>query len=179
VAPTERPASDDERNVKRSAPHSVSAPALVTALACALLSGGSCGLTLLDYGAHVDGPGIGLEWSQPLGAEYGLRYAIVLGLLVMWALLSLNAWGRAGAKALGVLALPALWFVGLVVGMVGGGRALPAWWKLGCDRGHPYACYAASGVTDGDESRALAARACAGGVKNGCVRAAPPSPPPP
>ena len=97
----------------------------------------------------------------------------------MWALLSLTAWGRAGAKAIGVLALPALWFVGLVLGVLGAGRALPAWWKLGCNRGHPYACYAASGVTDGDESAALAARACAGGVKSGCAGAAPSSPPVP
>ncbi len=57
----------------------------------------------------------------------------------------LTAWGRAEVKPIGVLALPALWFVGLVAGVMGGGRALPAWWKLGCSRGHAYACYAASG----------------------------------
>jgi len=148
----------------------VSAPALVIALVCALLSGGSCGLTLLDYGAHVDGPGMGLEWSGPLGAEYGGRYAIVLGSLVVYALLSLTAWSRSGAKPIGALALPALGLLGIVAGMVGGGRALPAWWKLGCERGHAYSCYAASGVTDGAESKALADRACAGGVKAGCPR---------
>jgi hypothetical protein len=144
--------------------------ALLIALACALLSGGSCGVSLLDYGAHVDGPGIGLEWSRPLGSEYGLRYAIVIGSLVLHAALSLTAFSRAGAKPIGVLALPALAFVGIVLGMVGGGRALPAWWKLGCNRGHAFACYAASGVTDGAESKALAERACTNGVTRACPR---------
>lgn len=143
---------------------------LVVAVVCALLSGGSCGVSLLDYGAHVDGPGIGLEWSKPLGSEYGLRIAIVVASIVLHAVLSLTAFSRAGAKPFGVLALPALWFLGMVVGMVGGGRALPAWWKLGCNQGHAFACYAASGVTDGAESKALAERACTNGVTRACPR---------
>jgi hypothetical protein len=151
---------------------SATSGAIVLALACAALSGASCGVSIVDFGAHVDGPGIGLEWSKPLGSEYGLRLALVLGSVVVHALLSLVFYSRAGAKPIGILALPGLWFVGIVVGVVGGGRALPAWWKLGCDHGNAYACLAASGVTDGAESKALEERACAEDVGIACARIA-------
>jgi hypothetical protein len=146
--------------------------AIVVALACALLSGGSCGVSMVDFGAHMDGPGIGLEWSKPLGSEYGIRQAFVLGSLLVHALLSLVFFSRADAKPVGILALPGLWFIGFLGGVVGAGRALPAWWKLGCDRGHAYACFAASGVTDGAESAALEERACANDVGIACERIA-------
>lgn len=152
--------------------------ALVIALACAILCGGSCGVSLVDYGAHVDGPGIGLEWSKPLGTngEYAIRQAVVLGSMAVQALLSLIAFGRTKAKPVGVLALPLLALGGIILGVVLAGRALPAWWTLGCNRGHAYACYAAGGVTDGAESEALDKRACAGGVEPACSRIARRSP---
>jgi hypothetical protein len=156
------------RHVRLARP--VSSPAIAIAVGCALLSGGSCGVSLLDYGAHVDGPGIGLEWSKPLGSEYGFALTVVLVSIVVNALVSLVAWGRSGAKPVGQAALCGLWFVGLVAGFAGGARALPLWWKLGCHRGHAFACHAAAGVTDGAESEALEARACANGVERACPR---------
>lgn len=131
-------------------------------------------MSLVDYGAHVDGPGIGLEWSKPLGtgSEYGVRAGIVMASMGVQALLSLIAFGKTKAKPVGVLALPLLALVGIILGVMVAGRALPAWWTLGCNRGHLYACYAAAGVTDGVESDALDRRACAGGVEAACRRIA-------
>jgi hypothetical protein len=144
--------------------------ALVMALGCAFVSGSSCGVSMVDFAAHMDGPGIGLEWSRPLGSEYGLREGMVLATLVVHGLLSLMFYGHTGAKPIGVLALPGVWFVAFLVGLVGGGRGLAPWWKLGSDRGHGYACYAASGVTRGTESAALEERGCAGDVGIACER---------
>jgi xanthosine utilization system XapX-like protein len=148
--------------------------ALLIALVCAVLCGGSCGVSLVDYGAHVDGPGIGLEWSKPLGtgSEYGVRAGIVMASMVVQGLLSLIAFGKTKAKPVGVLALPLLALVGIIGGFIVGARALPAWWTLGCHRGHLYACYAAAGVTHGAASDAHDKRASAGGVKPACMRIA-------
>jgi hypothetical protein len=147
---------------------------LLVALACALLSGASFGVLVLDFGAHVDGVGIGLEWSRPLGTggEYGLRAGAVLATSIVQGVLSLTLFGRISARSFGVLGLFGVGAVGVVFGLVVAGRALPAWWKLGCDRGHAYACYAAAGVTDGPESQKLDERACAGDVGNACLRIA-------
>jgi hypothetical protein len=146
--------------------------ALAIALACALLTGGGCGVALADFGAHMDGPGIGLEWSKPLGSEYGLRVGVVMGLILLHGALSLNAFGRARAMPVAVIALPAIAFVGMIGVFVVGRPAFRAWWTLGCNRGHAYACYAAGGVSDGAESTAFDERACAGDVGLGCLRIA-------
>jgi hypothetical protein len=126
----------------------------------------------MDFGAHVDGVGIGLEWSRPLGSEYGLRAGAVLAASVVQGALSLTLFGRIEARSFGVLGLFGIGAVGVVAGLVAAGRALPAWWKLGCDRGHAYACYAAGGVTDGKAGRALDERACAGDIGSACRRIA-------
>jgi hypothetical protein len=148
--------------------------ALLIALVCAVLCGGSCGVSLVDYGAHVDGPGIGLEWSRPLGtgSEYSVRAGIVTASMLVHALLSLVAFAKTKAKPVGVLALPLLALCGIILGVVVAGRALPAWWTLGCNRGHLYACYAAAGVTHGAESDELDKRACSSGVEAACRRIA-------
>jgi hypothetical protein len=145
---------------------------LVLAVASALLAGASFGVLVLDFGAHVDGVGIGLEWSRPLGPEYGWRAGAVLAASLVQGGLSLWAFGRTPAKSFGVLGLFGVAFVGLFGGFLGAGHALPAWWKLGCNRGHAYACYAAAGVVDGDAGRALDERACAGDVGSACLRIA-------
>ena len=144
--------------------------AIGLALACAFLSGAAFGVLVLDFGAHVDGVGIGLEWSGPLGHEYGLRAGVVLAASLVHGGLSLVAFRRARARSFGVLGLFGIAFVGVFAGLIGAGKALPAWWKLGCDRGNAYACYAAAGVTDGDVARALDERACSGDVGNACRR---------
>jgi len=144
---------------------------IAVAVASAFLAGGLFGIAFLDFACHMDGPGIGLEWSRPLGDEYGLRALLVLGLGVLQTVLSLTAYGRARAKPFGVLALPAFAFVGLVVSFGLGGRALVRWWwGWGCNRGHAYACYAAGGVTDGAAGKALDERACSGDVGSACHR---------
>lgn len=146
--------------------------ALAIALACAFLAGATFGISVLDFGAHVDGPGIGLEWSRPLGDEYELRAGVVLALAVVQVALSLIAFGRARAKPIGFLALPLIAFLGMIAGLVIAGKALPAWWGWGCSRGHAYACFAASGVIDGPAGEALEERACTGDVGSACVRIA-------
>lgn len=143
---------------------------VVLALGCAFLSGATFGILVLDFGAHVDGVGIGLEWSRPLGHEYGLRAGVVFVASLVQGGLSLAAFQRAGARAFGMLGLVGIAFLGLIAGFIGAGKALPAWWKLGCDRGHAYACYAAGGVTDGAVSLALDERACSGDVGSACRR---------
>jgi hypothetical protein len=99
--------------------------ALLIALVCAVLCGGSCGVSLVDYGAHVDGPGIGLEWSRPLGtgSEYSVRAGIVTASMLVHALLSLVAFAKTKAKPVGVLALPLLALCGIILGVVVAGRA--------------------------------------------------------
>lgn len=145
---------------------------LLAALVCALLSGASFGVLVTDFGAHVDGVGIGLEWSRPLGSEYGLRAGAVLVASIVQGVLSVTLFSRISARSFGVLGLFGVGVVGVVAGIVASGRALPAWWKLGCDRGHAYACYAAAGITDGEESQKLDERACAGDVGSACLRIA-------
>ena len=145
---------------------------LVLALACALLSGACFGVLVMDFGAHVDGVGIGLEWSGPLGREYGFRAGAVLLASVVQGALSLALFSRMAARSFGVLGLFGIGVVGMVAGLFASGRALPAWWKLGCDRGHAYACYAAAGITDGETSSRLDERACAGDVGSACLRIA-------
>ncbi len=86
--------------------------------------------------------------------------------------LSLVAFGRAQGRSFGVLGLFGIAFLGLFGGFIAAAKALPAWWKLGCDHGHAYACYAAAGVTDGAASRALDERACSGDVGSACRRIA-------
>lgn len=144
--------------------------AIALALACAFLSGATVGVRVLDFGAHVDGVGIGLEWSRPLGHEYGLRAGVVLAASLVQSGLSLVAFRRARGRPFGVVKLCGIAFVGWIAGFVGAGKALPAWGKLGCDRGNAYACCAAGGVTDGAVARALADRACAGDVGSACRR---------
>jgi hypothetical protein len=152
-------------------PSAAASPAaIVVAIAAAVLSGASFGVLVMDFGAHVDGPGIGLEWSRPLGSEYGLRAGAVLCAGLVQGGVSLTAFARSRARSFGVLALFGLAFVGMLVGFVGSGRALGWWWKLGCDRGHGYACYAAAGLADGDAERALDERACARDVSHACRR---------
>jgi hypothetical protein len=146
--------------------------ALTVALASAFLAGTSLAVLIVDFGAHMDGPGIGLEWSGPLAGGYGARLGVVFGAMIAQSVLSLLAFSRVPAKGFGVLALPGVAFAGFIVGCLGAGRALPAWWKLGCDRGHAYACHAAAGITHGAESRALDERACAGSVSSACARIA-------
>ena len=92
--------------------------------------------------------------------------------MLVHALLSLLAFAQTKTKPVGVLALPLLALCGIILGVVVAGRALPAWWTLGCNRGHLYACYAAAGVTHGAESDELDERACAGGVEAACRRIA-------
>ena len=105
--------------------------AIAFALACAFLSGATFGVLVLDFGAHVDGVGIGLEWSRPLGHEYGLRAGVVLAASLFHGGLSLVAFRRARGRSFGVVGLCGIAFVGLIAGFVGAGKALPAWWKLG------------------------------------------------
>lgn len=148
----------------------VSPAPILLALACAFLCGATFGVLVIDFGGHVDGVGIGLEWSRPLGDEYGLRAGAVLVASLVQGGLSLTAFQRARARSFGVLGLVGIAVFGLLAGVFGASKAIPAWWKLGCDRGHAYACYAAGGVTEGAVSRALDERACSGDVGPACRR---------
>lgn len=141
------------------------------ALACALLFGAMFGILTMDFGAHVDGPGMGLEWSKPLGSEYGLRAGAVLLMCLVQGGLALAAYGNARAKSFGVLALIATALLGWLGGAIAAGHAFPLWWKLGCDRGHAYACYAAARSSgEGPAAEALEERACKGDVASACLR---------
>ena len=153
-------------------PSDAGAGTIVLALVCAFLSGATFGILVMDFGAHVDGVGIGLEWSRPLGSEYGWRAGFVLAASLTQGGLSLVAFSRTRARSFGVLGLVGIAFFGLLVGAVSAGGLLPWWWKLGCNRGQAFACYAAAGVTEGEASRSLDERACAGDVGRACWRIA-------
>jgi len=124
-----------------------------------------CAMSLLDYGAHVDGPGIGF-YAGKSGDWTGLfTLLFIAGLVLAFVAQGRAHWTR--AWAIGAL----LWGLSLVAGLPT--SLLYGSWEAACRDGAGRACYADVGAHPEDTPRAnvLYKRACELGDSNACQRA--------
>ncbi len=125
----------------------------------AMLGFGGCA-PVLDFGSHVDGPGVGLEFLAPRGFFLALPVLGVVALVF-------------GVRRVG-LALGALMaVVGLFVAIVGlvfvFGALMPMSWERACDRGEGRACWGPMRRARTREDRARwAAKGCLAGDDYAC-----------
>ena len=129
----------------------------------ASLSG--CGMSMLDYAAHVDGPGVGLYVGESGHSTGFLAWVFAVALALAIVCQNRLHWTRAWALGTG------LWILSLVGGLP---TAVLHWsWEHACRSGSGRACYANAGAhrDDVDRSNALYKRACELGDGNGCEHA--------
>jgi hypothetical protein len=133
--------------------------ALLTMGGTALLGFGGCA-PVLDFGSHVDGPGVGLEFLAPPGF---FLVVPVLGIVAL--VLGVRRVGLALGVLMGVVGL----FVAIVCLVFVFGALMPMSWERACDRGEGRACWGPMRrARSKEEGARWAAKGCRAGDEYAC-----------